>query len=397
VYKNLFSRHTLVAGFLGCVGWAWLKSFTLSFHAEDGWLVGDWLVHYQHGFVRRGLPGTIFVLAARASHVNPALLVWWFQVLVSTAFFLLFLGAIRNKYLPLWFWTLLLSPATFLFSVYEGSAVTGRKELLYFLVLAAFVVGLQRGAFARKWALLCVGLAAFGSTLSHELFFFYTPYFVGAAVLDRHKRPGGFTAAALVCASSLLAIVLLLFSSPINANPMCTTLLGLGMSRDVCRGVIGWPESDLTHTFFATLRYASDQHYYWVYPASVCLFVSPFVVYRLSGAAPSMNRSLVLVVCVALLSSVPLFVLAVDWGRWVNIHCMSVLMLSTLLLPADRDNRQRERRPRVTLLAGVLTLLFYPLAWSMPYCCSPMIGRGAVPMMRDIRSRVSIRSLLRRS
>ena len=38
------------------------------------WLLSDWLIGYQGGFVRRGLPGEVFYLLGRGIHLQPALL-----------------------------------------------------------------------------------------------------------------------------------------------------------------------------------------------------------------------------------------------------------------------------------------------------------------------------------
>ena len=40
----------------------------------NGWTPGDWLVNYQGGFVRRGLPGELILLVAHALHLSPVLL-----------------------------------------------------------------------------------------------------------------------------------------------------------------------------------------------------------------------------------------------------------------------------------------------------------------------------------
>lgn len=35
------------------------------------WIISSWLINYQGGFVRRGLPGEIFYLLSRLTHVTP--------------------------------------------------------------------------------------------------------------------------------------------------------------------------------------------------------------------------------------------------------------------------------------------------------------------------------------
>jgi hypothetical protein len=46
----------------------------------NDWTAGDWLINYSGGFVRRGLPGELFLLAARALQVPAAFFVFVFEL-----------------------------------------------------------------------------------------------------------------------------------------------------------------------------------------------------------------------------------------------------------------------------------------------------------------------------
>ena len=47
---------------------------------DDAWTVGEWLISYAGGFVRRGLPGEIIHFISSELSVSPILIVWFFSI-----------------------------------------------------------------------------------------------------------------------------------------------------------------------------------------------------------------------------------------------------------------------------------------------------------------------------
>ena len=58
---------------------------------DNSWTVGEWLISYAGGFVRRGLPGQIIYYISNLYLISPILIAWFFSVtaLISLAFLLL--------------------------------------------------------------------------------------------------------------------------------------------------------------------------------------------------------------------------------------------------------------------------------------------------------------------
>ncbi len=48
-----------------------LLSLVAAYRQRHAWVMGDWLIHYAGGFVRRGLFGQIFVALSRVTGLNP--------------------------------------------------------------------------------------------------------------------------------------------------------------------------------------------------------------------------------------------------------------------------------------------------------------------------------------
>jgi len=55
---------------------------------HNTWKMGDWLINYQGGMVRRGLLGEAAYQLSYVTHVNPGYYVFLFQILFYAIFFI---------------------------------------------------------------------------------------------------------------------------------------------------------------------------------------------------------------------------------------------------------------------------------------------------------------------
>ena len=89
----------------------------------------------------------------------------------------MFFALIFRRRLELWFVLLILSPATFLFPFIDESG-GGRKEILYFALLAAWCLYLDRHRTVSLFAGITFTIFAAALVLSHDaviFFFFFSP------------------------------------------------------------------------------------------------------------------------------------------------------------------------------------------------------------------------------
>jgi hypothetical protein len=88
-----------------------------------GFRVGDWLVNYEDGFVRRGLLGSPILWAATTFSTRPEWIVLSLQAgLYALLFVLLFLLA-RPRRPNIWVLAFLFSPAALLFPLYDEAVI----------------------------------------------------------------------------------------------------------------------------------------------------------------------------------------------------------------------------------------------------------------------------------
>jgi len=139
------------------------------------WAIGDWLISYQGGFVRRGFLGEVLYRVALVSHIDPAYLAAGLQILALWTY-------IGMAYHSLWkqpdwrpYLLLLVSPYIFLFQIYDRAGGF-RKEILYFAVLALLVwTALYRPQSIQRWTTWVLLLYPL-FVLSHEMLALFIPF-----------------------------------------------------------------------------------------------------------------------------------------------------------------------------------------------------------------------------
>lgn len=162
-YDLNFSLIIIINLFLFAIILQFYRSLNWS---GDTWQISEWLINYQGGFIRRGLPGEIIFWIYKNTNIQANTI----AIFISGIFFLfliiLFLR-INNRRIPLVliFSSLLLgSPA------YESFII--RKDVLGLVLLFLCLLFLKE---ENKYKYKIIGVNIIGSIaiLSHEVFFFY--------------------------------------------------------------------------------------------------------------------------------------------------------------------------------------------------------------------------------
>ena len=103
-------------------------------YLNDSWTIGEWLINYQGGFVRRGFIGEIIYILASSTRISPIFIIW--LISISSYYLLVKLTIIeaRNKVSSIF----LLSPGVFLAPIIGDFLI--RKDLLLLLI---FMISLK--------------------------------------------------------------------------------------------------------------------------------------------------------------------------------------------------------------------------------------------------------------
>lgn len=388
--------HRLLRLLLGYVAVSTLMYGLLTFRFYRSWTVADWLINYEGGFVRRGLPGQIAWELGRLCHVSPSC----FIALVLLLSYAVLLGAVQrlawNARPSWWCLALLVSPATLSFQILD---VTGgfRKEILFLATLAAVLAGASKVRSLPAWVALA-GISMVGTlvvaalVLSHESLICFTPYLVAALCLRARRLRDALVGCALSLAVGLVLAVASLrhLGDAATAGSICASLGYplLAQGKEVCAGGAIW---FLTYTpamararAWAAVR---DDLYFVVYPLATALAMLPLVSGSIALWRRGWRREIRLVwgaAAFSFLASLPLFVYAEDWGRWIYIHVLSLMLLLLALAsrPAEQHAGSKERalgvgrqRPAWWALAA------YAALWSLPHVPSRTLPFGYIGLL----------------
>jgi len=349
---------------------------------QHGHISSDWLIDYRFGFVRRGLSGELFWSLQQLTDVSA---LYWVAGVQFVAFVTL-LGGLwwltRTARVPLSFWLLAFSPATLAFSFFSEFEA-GRKEVVLFALCAAFAVWLtqlKRNAVRRVplWALPAWGGAVVVGVLMHELIAFYVPWMVWMLWrTESISRSGRWALSATLLAAAMGTLAMLMaWGGPLDGSRFCRAFVDDGMSASLCRGTLVFPLTAVNESIANTRLLASQFNYVGVYGAGLLLALLPagWMAFA-EGWRPSRRTVWAVGGCVAL--TIPLFVLALDWGRFIQIHLVLGLIACAMSLRAGAAASAPAVRPKWRLWVFVAALAGLAL-WDLPVCCESGVGRGVL-------------------
>jgi len=349
---------------------------------ENSWVIGDWLINYSGGFVRRGLPGAVVMWLHHVSGVP----LEWIVFTIQTSVFLLFLACVyrltngmRWSYLMS---AVLLSPAALGFTVLDAGGF--RKEFLLFAALGLTIWML----IAERWkdwhmsavlSILLVGLA-----LSHEGMLVAGPYFFAAVLIQTKnlRRAARMCAVPLALTGMVLVVVVLHHGNLRETQAICRSVGGqmaepgvvLG-NGGICTGAIAAMQLTRAEERADVVLWVRDGHLVRLYSLLVIPTFAPLLLlmagfYRRDGL-----RYEVAAVLACTLVSLPgfaaLFYVGSDWGRWLYMLVICLLLLAMMIdrkatagRPARNGTEERQSVCSPTL--ATLVLLLYATVWRLP-------------------------------
>ena len=363
----------------GCLWWG-LILLACALNAQrtlaggNPWGTGDWLINYQGGLVRRGVPGDL-LWHLTSSATGLLWSVWALQTALLVG-----LGAriwqLRHRLASSQSanWMLLLSPA--FLAGFTAMDLSGgfRKELLGFAAYLVLDHALSTARLHRAMAMLALAAYAIAA-LAHEVNALCLVFFLHPIWLAARQRPDERQTLKMLGAGfTLIAVAGLLLSilkpgSATTVSLICQSLQQHGLNEAMCSGAVKWLQFDVVYGLRQVRRILlfSVLGYPWL----IVLGLLPVFLYQ--GWAQ--RRTLL---GLGALSLLPLFIVATDWGRWV--HVLVAYMTLSLLSVA----RTVPLRARPVPL--VLALVFI-LAWRLPHYNAEDIYAGV--LWQGVQSLVS--------
>lgn len=341
--------------------------FQYSLNFWGVWKIGEWLINYEHGLVRRGAIGNLFILPGRFFDLSSLTISYLVFIFVNVVTFFIFFITQKIYLLNaknIGSFILLLSPAYILFPFYCFQ-VAYRKEILIFLsfsILAlAYVLRGERDATKFKTHVL-IFLSYFIfliSLFSHETTMFTLPFFLFLIFKMQKKLIINlfylkiyyllFIISTIFC---LCFTIYLSFDQNYNtliSEKICTGLLQMGFNNQMCLPIssgIALNSSmyiDITKNFYSMLL----KNY-------IVLIIMSLIPIFISDWFKKIENKLLIIF--GLLPLLPLFVLATDWGRWINIYIF--LIFTIVLSDGTSVNFKIKKIP-------IVFVFIYLSTWSM--------------------------------
>ena len=362
--RGLNTRNAVLIGvLLGAVLLYLLYQLFLDFSlGGNSWKQGDWLINQLSEPVRRGLFGSALLRASDVMGVSPLLLLVLLQGAVVTSIFSIVGFAVFKLGAPDKLILLLLSPGFVIFFWFNDPQGSVRKEILAYLSFLPLIVVAARG---RGGLLACaLSTAAYAIAMAaHEANVFFLPFLLLALWL---VLPSGTTMKVrllILVIPTLLALGGGLYASANthvpDAGVICEQVVERGLDPKICDGAIEYLERSPDEAHMHPSRLVSTHFMNFLLLYALCL-VSVRVLLQGSEHQESWLWS---VIGSGLVFS-PLYILAGDYGRWLNFHVTSVGLLSLVFLAKVRPAWLYQKPGRVDYACIVILSLLIGVSHS---------------------------------
>ncbi|MFZ9935715.1 MAG: hypothetical protein ACO3JG_01510 [Luteolibacter sp.] len=314
--------------------------------AHDSYQMTEWLINYAGGFVRRGLPGSLIGMVSAASGIQANHL----AIAISMICFLILCAWLLRRATTTFPAVLILSCVAMGIPAYQDSIV--RKDCLGLLLLLG-CLHFERSRLSRPVAIGGVNLLACAAILCHETFVFYA--LAGMVVFNRDEtktpawpallRRGFF----LVPAGIAFLLAVIHHGTPRHAAAVNDSWIPLWNIIDPGNQAIGTPDASIAALGWTTGQGLSLSLHmlttgFYQPMAWVLVFVVSLVLVALftgrdrdantgAGMTARIRVTALLLEQLAFIS--PLFLLGVDYGRWLFLWVVSTMIFHTFGLRAS--------------------------------------------------------------
>lgn len=287
----------------------------LVFH-KNGWYLGEWLISYQDGgFKRRGLFGSLFIFLNELTNIKLEFLVFGFVSIIYAVFFTLLIQLFMQKKNTLLTISIILLPAG-LGMVLKDPTIIAKKEIIIFLLYLIYFLKLEAKKAVND---LLVSFFMIITILNHEAAYFYIP-FVSFTYFIKTDAPS-FTKIKKIILyhfgpATVVMLLLYQFGYSISTPHSLLFLQEHGLTL-ILKGIYGYDPNYNVLNFYKAHTFG-----YFTYLISIFLATATYIIYCRSNKI-SISKKFLAVQIIFLL---PLFYIAYDWGRWINIF-FTLLMI----------------------------------------------------------------------
>lgn len=333
----------------------------------NAWKQGDWLINDAAGPIRRGALGSLLIRVGDVLGIGPLATV----IALQLGLVVIFSGAIlpyaRSLCGRIEYWLLFFCPGFPLLFWGAQPMASGRKELVTFAAIALVAVAARPGLPAPAMLLAASAIYALGA-IGHEVNALLLPVMLVAVVLvARHRRVGRewMVAALAICVVFAVfgGVVALLHPRITDSAAICAPLTARHLDPAICSRAMEWVSFGPAKAHSEMLRLLKIAG--WgsvslgiVIGLGTCLVTASPVIY-LATLHQRPRRLLMMFAALGLLL-VPLYFVAIDWGRWIDIQITTFGLLLFIMLSTGMTELARRGNRAVIAAFLILALVWTP-------------------------------------
>ena len=344
-------------------------------YSSNEWLVADWLINYSGGFVRRGLSGELILLISNFFNIAAQDSLFFLFSSLQLFFFIFIFILLRQKQITFWFFLIFASPSFLSFYIFDPSIIA-RKEILIYLTYLAWMITLSRHSKVTFNTSIIFSILGIFITLLHEIFVFYSVIFYLITIIYFKEKSLKLNYSIFIPLSSAATVILImLVPTGFNSLAICSRIIEAGIEPSVCEGgILSWPARGVIEGFIHNLTIYN----FWTPFGLVLILFLPIIPFFLFSYANHLlinqpSNRLLFFLAIQLISMSPLFLVATDWGRWVNIQSilLGISMIFFLMPKISTNKIHIKNNPNQQLIGfGVpIILLIFMSSWNLRHCC----------------------------
>ena len=350
------------------------------------WTISEWLINYQGGFTRRGFIGEIIYQISGKISLSVRDIILLFQIIFCLFYYYLIFNFFKKIKVNFIFIFAIFSPLFIIYPIAEVE-VLARKEIFLFIsfLLIANIFSLKTNTNTHYFYFsilltLCI--------LIWEGVIFYIPYFIFILFIKNNfnydKR---FIIRILL---SLIPFLIVLYFI-VNARLTSENLEIMCNSVNECYGAMTYLNRDL----ISNITEVTSQFKIIYLFRYISIFIIGFlalIIMVSNSSLISKNVSqkknfLLLLFLLALIPSLSFYLIAQDWGRWINIsYTLSLLtyfycLKNNFIIFKDSKSKYKILRNKKIL---VILFIIFCFGWNQKTLMKDDIG--SIPIYRKIYS-----------
>ena len=358
------------------------------------WTFQDWLINYEGGFVRRGLSGEIisrisnfFVGETKQLYFDIQIHFTYFYILsiLCLIFYVLLFNFLKKEKLNVHNLFIILSPLSISFIIYNFGAI-GRKEILFFIIFLLFIFLLSS---IKKRELSIFFLIIFFPLvlLLHEGLIFFISAFLVIFLFEINTFNKKFilsTVLIFVLLSFGVFILTVIFKgNSAQVEAICLSLSSYPLEDCFGLSAIGTLSNShtLEHEFNILWHRIFEDKYLFYYPIFAIIAFYPLIknsfkyCFNVSVVNKIYKLNFSTIAIIYFVNSLPLYIFAHDWGRWLYINYILLMITFFYLKRVNKIYPKNSRKFELitdnqNYLKKILlsiVLIFYSTGLSVSY------------------------------